>query len=136
MWLHKVETPVRLDEKTVIRARVLQVKYAIIGAGQSGLQFLQKCVTKNAGSVAIVDTQAAIGGHWINQYSFVRLHAAVGFARLFAKQILKLQELLGSSKGRAPARERARAADGRHGRRRARLPQGSGGRSRRDRSRR
>ena len=52
-----------------------RVKYAIIGAGQSGLQFLTACVTKAAGSAAIVDKRTSIGGHWTDQYSFVRLHA-------------------------------------------------------------
>jgi len=57
------------------RARAIRVKYAIIGAGQTGLQFLHHCATRQCGSVAIVDSRTAIGGHWLESYDFVRLHA-------------------------------------------------------------
>ena len=58
----------------VVRARTVQVKYAIIGAGQTGLQFLHTCVVKQSGSVAMIDTRDEIGGHWTDQYAFVKLH--------------------------------------------------------------
>ena len=54
---------------------IIRVKYAIIGAGQTGLQFLDRCLAKKAGTVGIVDAQKDIGGHWTQQYSFVKLHA-------------------------------------------------------------
>ena len=66
---------VDLTTTNVTNVRVLRVKYAIVGAGQSGLQFLHACIEKQRGSVGIADERTAIGGHWRDQYSFVRLHA-------------------------------------------------------------
>lgn len=54
------------------------VKYAVIGAGQTGLLFTHRCVVAQAGTVALVDRRESIGGHWNDAYSFVRLHQPKG----------------------------------------------------------
>jgi hypothetical protein len=70
-WVHSIPAS---GSSSVVRARTVRVKYAIIGAGQTGLQFLHTCLAKENGSVAIIDTREEIGGHWTDQYAFVRLH--------------------------------------------------------------
>ena len=60
---------------TLCNAGVLHVKYAIIGAGDAGLHFLARCHQAKAGRVAVIEARTAIGGHWVDQYDYVRLHA-------------------------------------------------------------
>ena len=60
----------------VSRSRKLRVKYAIIGAGQTGLQFLRHALENGSGPVAIVERAGQYGGHWVDQYGFVKLHAS------------------------------------------------------------
>ena len=52
--------------------------YLVVGAGASGLAFLDTLLLSHPRAkelrVALVDPHAAPGGHWNDDYAFVRLH--------------------------------------------------------------
>ena len=52
--------------------------YAIIGAGASGMSFLDTLMRshpkRDSLRVALIDPHAQAGGHWNDDYAFVRLH--------------------------------------------------------------
>ena len=53
----------------------LTCDYLVVGAGATGMSFLEELVTSDPSlEVVIVDCRAAPGGHWNDAYSFVRLH--------------------------------------------------------------
>ena len=59
--------------------RRLSFDYAIVGAGASGMAFLDTLLVSHPRRgtdlrVALVDPHAAPGGHWNDDYAFVRLH--------------------------------------------------------------
>ncbi|MCR9126965.1 MAG: hypothetical protein NXH82_12665 [Rhodobacteraceae bacterium] len=53
--------------------------YLIVGAGASGMAFLDVMFHETDATVAIVDRNDAPGGHWNDAYPFVRLHQSSGF---------------------------------------------------------
>jgi hypothetical protein len=57
----------------------MKVDYLIIGAGASGLSFLDVILTETDATVAIVDRRDAPGGHWNDAYPYVRLHQSSSF---------------------------------------------------------
>jgi hypothetical protein len=57
----------------------MDVDYLIIGAGASGMAFLDTILAETDATVAIVDRRAAPGGHWVDAYPFVRLHQSSAF---------------------------------------------------------
>ena len=52
--------------------KISHVDFVILGAGQTGLQFLHAGWQHKAGSIAMVDERDGIGGHWRTQYDFVQ----------------------------------------------------------------
>ena len=48
--------------------------YLVVGAGATGLAFVDALVAGADVEVAVVDRQPAPGGHWLRAYPFVRLH--------------------------------------------------------------
>jgi cation diffusion facilitator CzcD-associated flavoprotein CzcO len=48
--------------------------YLVVGAGATGLAFVDTLVAEADVEVTVVDRQAAPGGHWLHAYPFVRLH--------------------------------------------------------------
>ena len=48
--------------------------YLVVGAGASGLAFTDALVSESDAEVTVVDRRAAVGGHWVDTYPFVRLH--------------------------------------------------------------
>ena len=49
--------------------------YLIVGAGATGLAFLEEVITSTVNLTAVlVDCRAGPGGHWLDSYSWVRLH--------------------------------------------------------------
>ena len=49
--------------------------YLIVGAGATGLAFLEEVITSSRNLTAVlVDCRAGPGGHWLDSYSWVRLH--------------------------------------------------------------
>ena len=59
----------------MVATRELTCDYLIVGAGATGVSFLEEIITSDPSLTAvIVDCRAASGGHWNDAYSFVRLH--------------------------------------------------------------
>jgi len=48
--------------------------YLVVGAGASGLAFVDTLVAEADVEVTVVDRRPAPGGHWVDAYPFVRLH--------------------------------------------------------------
>lgn len=54
--------------------RTVSTDYLIIGAGAMGMAFADTLVSSSDASVLMVDRHHQPGGHWLQAYSFVRLH--------------------------------------------------------------
>ncbi len=48
--------------------------YLVVGAGATGLAFVDALVAEADVDVTVIDRQPAAGGHWLHTYPFVRLH--------------------------------------------------------------
>jgi len=55
-------------------ARTLETDYLIIGSGAAGMAFADSLITETDAQIVMTDRRAAPGGHWVDAYSFVRLH--------------------------------------------------------------
>ena len=55
--------------------RELQTDYLVVGAGTSGMAFVDALLASDPeAEVVIVDRRSRPGGHWVDAYDFVRLH--------------------------------------------------------------
>jgi hypothetical protein len=54
--------------------RTLETDYLVIGAGASGMAFVDALIAESDVDVVIVDRRHRPGGHWLDAYPFVRLH--------------------------------------------------------------
>jgi hypothetical protein len=54
--------------------RAIETDYLVIGAGATGMAFVDTLVSETTASVIIVDRNDRPGGHWNVAYPFVRLH--------------------------------------------------------------
>ena len=52
----------------------VETDYLVIGAGASGLAFVDALVAEADVEVTVIDRRPAPGGHWVDAYPFVRLH--------------------------------------------------------------
>jgi len=50
------------------------VDYLVVGAGLSGLSFVDELITRTSASILIVDKRDLPGGHWNDTYPYVKLH--------------------------------------------------------------
>jgi hypothetical protein len=50
------------------------VDYLVVGAGVSGLSFVDELLTRTSASILIVDKRDRPGGHWVDSYPYVKLH--------------------------------------------------------------
>jgi hypothetical protein len=48
--------------------------YLVVGAGATGLAFVDTLVAETDAEVTVIDRRDAPGGHWLHAYPFVRLH--------------------------------------------------------------
>jgi len=53
---------------------LVDTDYLVVGAGATGLAFVDALAAGADVEVAVVDRQPAPGGHWLHAYPFVRLH--------------------------------------------------------------
>ena len=53
---------------------LVDTDYLVVGAGASGLAFVDTLVAETDAEVTVVDRGDAPGGHWLHAYPFVRLH--------------------------------------------------------------
>ena len=52
----------------------VETDYLVVGAGASGLAFVDTLVAEADVEVTVIDRRPAPGGHWVDAYPFVRLH--------------------------------------------------------------
>lgn len=57
----------------------LDVDYLVVGAGAMGMAFTDALTDHADVRVALVDRKHSVGGHWLDEYAFVRLHQASAF---------------------------------------------------------
>lgn len=57
----------------------LSTDYLVIGAGVSGLAFVDSLIEHSDAEVVVVDRRSTPGGHWADVYPFVRLHSPSAF---------------------------------------------------------
>src|SRR5580698_4733777 len=53
---------------------LVDTDYLVVGAGATGLAFVDALVAEADVDVIVVDRDRAPGGHWLHAYPFVRLH--------------------------------------------------------------
>src|SRR5262245_35288257 len=53
--------------------------YLVIGAGAAGMAFVDALIQHADVRVAMIDRRYGAGGHWLDDYPFVRLHQASAF---------------------------------------------------------
>ena len=53
---------------------VLKTDYLVVGAGASGMAFVDSLITSSDADVVMVDRRHGPGGHWNDTYPFIRLH--------------------------------------------------------------
>ncbi|MDI3330245.1 MAG: NAD(P)/FAD-dependent oxidoreductase [Micrococcus sp.] len=58
---------------------VIAADYLVVGAGASGMAFVDALITHANVHVVMVDRRHGPGGHWLDAYPFVRLHQASDF---------------------------------------------------------
>jgi hypothetical protein len=54
--------------------RQLETDYLVVGAGASGMAFVDSLLTHSDAEVVLVERRHRPGGHWLDAYPFVRLH--------------------------------------------------------------
>ncbi|NMN93737.1 NAD(P)-binding protein [Antrihabitans stalactiti] len=57
----------------------VEADYLVVGAGAAGMAFTDALTANADVTVAVVDRRHDVGGHWLDAYSFVRLHQASVF---------------------------------------------------------
>ena len=65
----------------------LDCDYLIIGAGASGMSFLDELFHSTSFTFIIVDKHAKPGGHWNDAYEFVTLHQPAQYYGVKSKQL-------------------------------------------------
>ncbi|WP_141822213.1 NAD(P)-binding protein [Humibacillus xanthopallidus] len=59
--------------------RAIDADYLVVGAGATGMAFVDALTDHADVRVAVVDRRHSVSGHWLEAYSFVRLHQASAF---------------------------------------------------------
>jgi hypothetical protein len=59
--------------------RTLHADYLVVGAGAAGMAFVDALVDHADVGVVMIDRRHGAGGHWLDDYPFVRLHQASAF---------------------------------------------------------
>jgi len=54
--------------------REIETDYLVVGAGTSGMAFVDSLIAGADGEVVMADRRHGPGGHWLDAYPFVRLH--------------------------------------------------------------
>jgi hypothetical protein len=57
-----------------VDVREIETDYLVVGAGASGLAFVDALIAAADADVVMVDRRHRPGGHWLDAYPFVRLH--------------------------------------------------------------
>ena len=54
--------------------RQIDTDYLVVGAGASGMAFVDALIAESDADVVLIDRRHRPGGHWLDAYPFVRLH--------------------------------------------------------------
>ena len=54
--------------------REIETDYLVVGAGATGMSFVDSLIANSEAEVVIVDRRHRPGGHWLDAYPFVRIH--------------------------------------------------------------
>lgn len=54
--------------------REIETDYLVVGAGASGMAFVDALIASSDANVVMVDRRHRPGGHWLDAYPFVRIH--------------------------------------------------------------
>jgi hypothetical protein len=74
--------------------------YLVVGAGASGLAFVDTLLSESDATVILIDNRHKPGGHWNDAYSFVTLHQPSNFYGVNSKELSKGQiDKTGLNKG-------------------------------------
>ena len=63
-----------MAESTGVTPKSLETDYLVIGAGATGMAFVDTLLDHSGHDVILIDRHHAPGGHWLDAYPFVRLH--------------------------------------------------------------
>jgi len=77
-----------------------KANYVVVGAGASGLAFVDTLISESESTVIIIDNRHKPGGHWVDAYSFVTLHQPSSFYGVNSKELSKGKiDTIGLNKG-------------------------------------
>jgi NAD(P)-binding Rossmann-like domain len=62
------------SQESTVAGREIDTDYLVVGAGASGMAFVDALLAASDARVVIVDRRHRAGGHWLDAYPFVRLH--------------------------------------------------------------
>jgi hypothetical protein len=60
-------------------AKTVVADYLVVGAGAAGMAFVDALIDHADVRVVMIDRRYGVGGHWLDDYPFVRLHQASAF---------------------------------------------------------
>ena len=80
--------------------REVETDYLVVGAGASGMAFVDTLVAHTDAEVVLVDRRHRPGGHWLDAYPFVRLHQPSAY---YGVESRSLGNDASTSTGRTPA---------------------------------
>ena len=69
-------------------AQRVDADYLVVGAGAAGMAFTDALIDHADVRVALVDRRPAAGGHWLDDYPFVRLHQSSSFYGVASRVLL------------------------------------------------
>ena len=78
----------------------IQTDYLVVGAGATGMAFVDALIAACDADVVLVDRRHGPGGHWNDAYPFVRLH---GPSALYGVDSRRLGTTRSTRMGRTPA---------------------------------
>ena len=65
----------------------LVTDYLVVGAGASGMAFVDTLLTETDADIVMVDQRHRPGGHWNDAYSFVRLHQTAAYYGVASREL-------------------------------------------------
>jgi hypothetical protein len=69
------------------RTELVQADYLVVGAGATGMAFVDALIHNADVHVVLLDRRHSAGGHWLDAYPFVRLHQASDFYGVVSTQL-------------------------------------------------
>jgi hypothetical protein len=67
--------------------REIETDYLVIGAGASGMAFVDTLLAETDARVVMVDRRHRAGGHWLDAYPFVRLHQPSAYYGVVSRRL-------------------------------------------------